>query len=78
MKKWVILALMAAYAPACLGAAPGKAANSLFAEREEVGGEKITISDAIRMALSDSYQIIDAQKTKEIYEEQLSQSRSRY
>ncbi|WP_432635271.1 TolC family protein [Candidatus Avelusimicrobium sp.] len=78
MKKWVILALMAAYAPACLGAAPGKAANSLFAEREEVGGEKITISDAIRMALSDSYQIIDAQKTKEIYEEQLSQSRSSY
>ena len=55
---------MAAYAPACLGAAPGKAANNLFAEREEVGGEKITISDAIRMALSDSYQIIDAQKTK--------------
>ena len=78
MKKWVILALMAAYAPACLGAAPGKAANSLFAEREEVGGEKITISDAIRMALSDSYQIIDAQKTKDIYEEQLSQSRSSY
>ena len=78
MKKWVLLALMAAYAPACLGAAPGKAANNLFAEREEVGGEKITISDAIRMALSDSYQIIDAQKTKEIYEQQLSQSRSGY
>ena len=38
MKKWVLLALMAAYAPACLGAAPGKAANNLFAEREEVGG----------------------------------------
>ena len=78
MKKWVLLALMAAYAPACLGAAPGKAAHNLFAEREEVGGEKITISDAIRMALSDSYQIIDAQKTKEIYEQQLSQSRSGY
>ncbi|WP_428064400.1 TolC family protein [Candidatus Avelusimicrobium fimicolum] len=78
MKKWVLLALMAAYASACLGAAPGKAANNLFAEREEVGGEKITISDAIRMALSDSYQIIDAQKTKEIYEQQLSQSRSGY
>ena len=30
------------------------------------------------MALSDSYQIIDAQKTKEIYEQQLSQSRSGY
>ena len=78
MKKWVLLALMAAYAPACLGTAPGKAANNLFAEREEVGGEKITISDAIRMALSDSYQIIDAQKTKKIYEQQLSQSRSGY
>ena len=78
MKKWVLLALIAAYAHACLGAAPGKAANNLFAEREEVGGEKITISDAIRMALSDSYQIIDAQKTKEIYEQQLSQSRSGY
>lgn len=41
MKKWVLLALMAAYAPACLGAAPGKAANNLFAEREEVGGRKL-------------------------------------
>ena len=64
MKKWVLLALMAAYAPVCLGAAPGNSASSLFAEREEVAGEKITIADAIRMALSDSYQIIDAQKTK--------------
>lgn len=76
MKKWMLLALMAAYAPVCLGAAPDKSANSLFAEREEVGGEKITISDAIRMALSDSYQIIDAQKTKEIYESQLSEANS--
>lgn len=76
MKKWMLLALMAAYAPVCLGAAPDKSANSLFAEREEVGGEKITISDAIRMALSDSYQIIDAQKTKEIYEAQLSEANS--
>lgn len=78
MKKWVLLALMAAYAPVCLGAAPGNSASSLFAEREEVAGEKITIADAIRMALADSYQIIDAQKTKEIYEQQLSQSRSSY
>ncbi len=77
MKKWIILALTAVYAPVCLGAAPDKnAANSLFAVREEVEGEKITIADAIRMALSDSYQIIDAQKTKEIYEEQLAEANS--
>ncbi len=77
MKKWVILALMAAYAPVCWGANPdNQSANSLFAERAEVGGEKVTISDAIRMALSDSYQIIDAQKTKEIYESKLSEANS--
>ena len=77
MKKWIILALTAVYAPVCLGAAPdNKTANSLFAVREEVEGEKITIADAIRMALSDSYQIIDAQKTKEIYEEQLAEANS--
>ena len=77
MKKWIILALTAVYTPICLGAAPDKnAANSLFAVREEVEGEKITIADAIRMALSDSYQIIDAQKTKEIYEEQLAEANS--
>ena len=77
MKKWIILALTAVYAPVCLGAAPDKnAANSLFAVREEVEGERITIADAIRMALSDSYQIIDAQKTKEIYEEQLAEANS--
>ena len=56
--------------------APRNSAISVFAEREEVGGEKITIADAIRMALSDSYQIIDAQKTKEIYEEQLAEANS--
>ncbi len=72
-----MLALTAVYAPMCLGAAPdNKTANSLFAVREEVEGEKITIADAIRMALSDSYQIIDAQKTKEIYEEQLAEANS--
>ena len=77
MKKWIILALIAVYAPVCLGAAPeNNTANSLFAVREEVEGEKITIADAIRMALSDSYQIIDAQKTKEIYEEQLAEANS--
>ena len=69
--------LTAVYTPICLGAAPDKnAANNLFAVREEVEGEKITIADAIRMALSDSYQIIDAQKTKEIYEEQLAEANS--
>ena len=78
MKKWVLLALMAAYAPVCLGAAPGNSASSLFAEREEVAGEKITIADAIRMALSDSYQIIDAQKTKEIYERQLTEANANF
>ncbi len=77
MRKWILLTLVAVYAPVCLWAAPGNnSANSLFAEREEVGGEKITIADAIRMALSDSYQIINAQKTKEIYEEQLAEANS--
>ena len=76
MKKWIMFALLAITASGYLEAATNNSANSLFAEREEVSGEKITIADAIRMALSDSYQIINAQKTKEIYEEQLAEANS--
>lgn len=76
MRKLALLTMLAAYAPLCFGAmAPSPAAN-LFAEREEVGGEKLTIEQAIDMALSDSYQIIDAEKTKQIYEAQLSEANS--
>ncbi len=78
MKKlWVVVMLTAGYSPLCFGAlAPTPAAN-LFAE-QDVGGEKITISEAINMALSDSYQVIDAEKLKAIYEQQLSEARSGY
>ena len=78
VKKWVAAAVLAAgYAPMCFGAMAPTPASNLFAE-QDVGGEKITISDAIKMALSDSYQVIDAEKLKAIYEEQLSEARSGY
>lgn len=76
MKKWMSWALVLAYASACWGAAPAKPASGLFAERDEVQGEKITIADAVRMALADSYQIVDAEKTKQIYEARLSEANS--
>lgn len=76
MKKWMSLALVLAYAPMVWGEVPSAPASGLFAERNEVQGEKITISDAVRIALSDSYQVVDAQKTKEIYEAQLSEANS--
>ncbi len=76
MKKWMYLALLFAYAPICWGASSVRPASGLFAERDDVPGEKITIADAVRMALSDSYQVVDAQKTKEIYEAKLSEANS--
>lgn len=76
MKKLAIGLFVLGLTPGCFGAmAPSPAAN-LFAEREVTAGERITIDQAIKLALSDSYQIIDAQKTKEIYEAQLKEANS--
>ena len=51
-------------------------ASDLFKERPEVSGEKITIDQAISIALKDSYQIIDAIKSMQIYEQQLKEANS--
>lgn len=78
MKKIITLVIMAAFAPNCFAVMAPSPAENLFAERPDVGGEKITISQAIRMALTDSYQIIDAEKTKKIYEAQLKEANSNF
>lgn len=78
VKKWVAAAVLcAAGASTSFGAMAPRPASNLFAE-QDVGGEKITISDAINMALSDSYSVIDAEKLKAIYEEQLTEARSNF
>lgn len=76
MKKLAVGLLIIGLTPGCLMAMADNSASDLFAEREVVAGERITIGQAIEMALSDSYQIIDAQKTKEIYEAQLKEANS--
>ncbi len=50
----------------------------LFKEIERGNGTKITIKDAVRMALKDSYQVYTATKMKEIYEEMVTQMTSGY
>ena len=58
------------------GKTPTPDARELFADREEVAGERITIRQAVDRALVDNYQVVNAQKTKEIYEAQLMGARS--
>ncbi len=53
-------------------------ASDLFKERVEVSGEKISIKQAIDLALQDSYQIIDAAKTRDIYEAKLKQAQASF
>lgn len=50
----------------------------LFKELEQQEGTKITIRDAVKIALKDSYQIYSATKSKEIAEEALRQAKSSY
>ncbi len=57
---------------------PKGPASELFAEREEVAGEKISIHDATKIALQDSYQITNATKALEIAQEQLKQAHAAY
>ncbi len=58
--------------------APTDPASDLFKERPEVEGEKITIQQAIDIALKDSYQIINATKTMQIYEQQLKEANASF
>lgn len=69
-----VFAACACCAPLFAAPSAKDPAAALFAERQEVGGEKITISRAIDIALEDSYQIIDAVKTMQIYEAQLKEA----
>ena len=50
----------------------------LFEEIERGKGTKITIRQAVQMALTDSYQIYNATKMKEIYDEATKQAHSSY
>ncbi|WP_413853898.1 TolC family protein [Candidatus Ruminimicrobium bovinum] len=50
----------------------------LFKELEQQEGTKITIRDAVKIALKDSYQVYSATKSKEIAEEALRQANSSY
>ena len=78
MKKGFILLGVIFCAQASLGAAITQGARELFADRADVGGERITIQEAVRRALSDNFQVVNAQKTKAIYEAQLTAARSNY
>ena len=78
MKKRFILFLPFLFAQAVFGAEPVKGARALFADRDEGAGERITIQEAVRRALSDNAEVVNAQKTKEIYESQLTAARSSY
>lgn len=62
-------------------AAPAAAtdpASDLFKERPEVEGEKITIDQAIDMALKDSYSIVNATKNLQIYEQKLKEANASF
>ena len=50
----------------------------LFKEIEQKDGTKITIKDAVKMALQDSYQVYSASKMKEISDEVYDQMKSSY
>ena len=50
----------------------------LFQEIEQKDGTKITIKDAVKMALQDSYQVYSASKMKEISDEVYDQMKSSY
>ena len=76
MKKGLMLLLFVVGVLPPLAAAPAQGARELFADRSEVGGERITIQQAVSRALSDNFQVVNAQKTKEIYEAQLTAARS--
>ena len=78
MKRVVYALLAACCCGASVWAAPSTQdpASDLFKERPEVSGEKITIQQAIDIALKDSYQIIDAVKSMQIYEQQVKEANS--
>ena len=78
MKKGLILFVSLALTQAGLAATAPKGARELFANRSEIGGERITIQQAVSRALSDNFQVVNAQKTKEIYEAQLTAARSNF
>ena len=78
MKKGLILFLPFLLMQPGFGASTAQSARELFADRGEVGGERITIKEAVRRALSDNAQVVNAQKTKEIYESQLTSARSNF
>ncbi len=78
MRKGLALFLSLFLGQVAFGANGNQSARELFADRAEIGGERITIKQAVSRALSDNFQVVNAQKTKEIYESQLTAARSNY
>ena len=82
MKKAVALFLSLLFTANIFAAKSGYDKNDLnvklFKELEQQQGTKITIKQAVQMALKDSYQVYSATKNKEIYEEALRQAKSSY
>lgn len=72
------VACLLAAAPVLAAPSAKDPASDLFKERVEVDGEKISIKQAIDLALQDSYQIIDAAKTREIYQAKLKEAQSSF
>jgi len=82
MKKVVSLLISLLFTVNIFAANSGYDENDLnvklFKELEQQQGTKITIQEAIKMALKDSYQVYSATKNKEIAEEALNQANSSY
>ncbi|WP_178338154.1 TolC family protein [Candidatus Avelusimicrobium facis] len=80
MNKMILgcAACLLAAAPVLAAPSAKDPASDLFKERVEVDGEKISIKQAIDLALQDSYQIIDAAKTREIYQAKLQEARASF
>ena len=82
MKKVVSLLISLTFTVNIFAANTGYDKNDLnvklFKELEQQQGTKITIQEAVKIALKDSYQVYSATKAKEIAEEALRQAKSSY
>lgn len=80
MKRVFVLLCLCLFGAAGWAAPPVATdpASDLFKERPEVEGEKITIQQAITMALKDSYSVVNATKNLQIYEQQMKEANASF
>ena len=80
MKRVFVLLCLCLFGAAGWSAPPVATdpASDLFKERPEVEGEKITIQQAITMALKDSYSVVNATKNLQIYEQQMKEANASF